>query len=229
MDWRQFAQQMASMAHDLLAQESVAATLGRITHAATELVQGCDAAGILLLEGTEVASLAPTRPIVADLDQLQHRLGQGPCFDAARHAVRERVFRIHDFTEAESRWPAFVPEARTLGVGSMMGFLLFTEDEDFGALNFYSARPGAFTDVSEAAGVLLASHAAVALSSARTYAQMEQAVATRHQIGEAMGILMGAHHVSEEQAFNVLRRYSQDNNLKLREVARRVCDKGELA
>ncbi|MFD9404795.1 ANTAR domain-containing protein, partial [Streptomyces sp. NPDC060011] len=46
---------------------------------------------------------------------------------------------------------------------------------------------------------------------------------------EAMGILMGAHHVSEEQAFNVLRRYSQDNNLKLREVARRVCDKGELA
>ncbi|MFD6497188.1 ANTAR domain-containing protein, partial [Streptomyces sp. NPDC060188] len=57
----------------------------------------------------------------------------------------------------------------------------------------------------------------------------EQAVTTRHQIGEAMGILMGTHHVTEEQAFNVLRRYSQDNNLKLREVARQVCEKGELS
>ncbi|MGW9362194.1 GAF and ANTAR domain-containing protein, partial [Streptomyces diastaticus] len=208
MDWRRFAQQMASMAHDLLAQESVDATLGRITGSATELVDGCDAAGILLLQGSEVQSLAPTRPLVVELDQLQHRLREGPCFDAARHAVKERVFRIHDFTEVESRWPAFVPEARKLGVGSMMGFLLFTDDEDFGALNFYASRPGAFTDVSEAAGVLLASHAAVALSSARTYAQMEQAVSTRHQIGEAMGILMGARHLTEDQAFSVLRRYS---------------------
>ena len=51
MDWRQFARQMASMAHDLLAQESVDATLERITGSATEVVSGCDAAGILLLRG----------------------------------------------------------------------------------------------------------------------------------------------------------------------------------
>ncbi|MFD6925615.1 GAF and ANTAR domain-containing protein [Streptomyces sp. NPDC059944] len=228
MDWQRFAQQMASMAHDLLAQDSVAATLERITGSATELVDGCAAAGILLLSGTEVETLAPTERLVVHLDQLQHRLRQGPCFDAARHSVPERVFRIPDFT-TETRWPSFVSEAQKLGVGSMMGFLLFTEDEDFGALNFYSGQPGAFTDISEASGVLLASHAAVALSGARTHAQMEQAVATRHQIGEAMGILMGTHHVTEEQAFNVLRRYSQDNNLKLREVARQVCEKGELS
>ncbi|WP_415940048.1 GAF and ANTAR domain-containing protein [Streptomyces sp. 039-1] len=228
MDWRRFAQQMASMAHELLAQESVDATLGRITASATELVDGCGAAGILVQHGTEMQSLAPTQPLVVELDQLQHRLGQGPCFDAARHAVRERVFRIHDFTEVESRWPAFVPQAQKLGVGSMMGFLLFTDDEDFGELNFYSSQPGAFTDVSEAAGVMLASHAAVALSSARTYAQMEQAVATRHQIGEAMGIIMGARHLTEDEAFTVLRRYSQENNIKLREVAQRVCEAGEL-
>lgn len=229
MDWSQFAQQMASMARDLLAQDSVNATLERITASATELVDGCDAAGILVLHGTQVETLAPTDQLVIDSDRLQGRLREGPCFDAARSSQGERVFRIADLTgEQQKRWPAYAPQAHALGVGSMMGFLLFTEDEDLGALNLYSRKPGGFTETSELAGWLLASHAAVAFSSARTHAQMEQAVATRHIIGEAMGILMGARHLTEEQAFDVLRRYSQENNIKLREVARRICERGSM-
>ncbi|MEU8946088.1 GAF and ANTAR domain-containing protein [Streptomyces sp. NPDC048489] len=228
VDWRRFGQAMAAMARDLLAQPSVDATLERITGSARELVTGCDAAGILLVSGGEVETLAPTEQLVTDLDGVQQRLGQGPCLDAARHGVRERVFRISDFTAEESRWPAFVPEALERGVGSMMGFLLFTDDEDFGALNFYSRRPGAFTPASEDSAVMLASHAAVALSSARTHEQMEQAVSSRHTIGVAMGLLMGQMGLTQEQAFDVLRRYSQESNVKLREVARQVCEKGGL-
>lgn len=229
MDWDRFAQQMASMARDLLAQQSVDATLERITASATELVNGCDAAGILVLHGAEVETLAPTDQLVVDSDRLQEQLGEGPCFDAVHSARGARVFRVADLTDEPPLWPAYAPQARALGVGSMMGFLLFTEDEDLGALNLYSRRPGAFTEASELAGWLLASHAAVAFSSARTHAQMEQALATRHLIGEAMGILMGRHHLTEEQAFEVLRRYSQENNTKLREVARRICEKGTLS
>ncbi|MYT80915.1 Response regulator with putative antiterminator output domain [Streptomyces sp. MnatMP-M77] len=228
MDWQRFAERIGVMAHDLLEQPSVDATLGRITGSATELVAGCDAAGILVLSGTESASLAPTEPLVTELDQLQRKLGQGPCFDTARHPTGERVFRIADFTEGEPRWADFVAEARKWGVGSMMGFLLYTEDEDFGALNFYSRSPGAFSEESERAGVLLASHAAVALSAARTHAQMEQALATRHQIGQAMGILMARHNIPENEAFNRLRAYSQNHNVKLREVAVLVCEQGAL-
>ncbi|SEF05367.1 GAF and ANTAR domain-containing protein [Streptomyces sp. Ag109_O5-10] len=228
-DWAWFAQQLAAMARDLLAQESVDATLGRITASAVELVEGCDAAGILVLNGGKVRTLAPTEQLVVDSDRLQERLGEGPCFDAARTRAGERVFRIRDLTREQPRWPAFGPEIHRLGVGSMMGFLLYTEDEELGALNIYSRRPGAFTEASELAGWLLASHAAVAFSSARTQAQLEQAVATRHLIGEAMGILMGSHRLTEEEAFDVLRRYSQEKNVKLREVARRVCDQGSLS
>ncbi|WP_443078090.1 ANTAR domain-containing protein [Streptomyces sp. SP17KL33] len=219
---------MAALARDLLAQPSVDATLERITTSATELVEGCDAAGILVLHGTTVETLAPTDPLVVDSDRLQERLREGPCFDAALDAEGDRVFRISDLSAEQPRWPVYAPEARRLGVGSMMGFLLFTEDEDLGALNLYSRKPGAFTEVSELAGWLLASHAAVAFSSARTHAQLEQAVATRHVIGEAMGILMGSHHLTEDQAFDVLRRFSQEHNIKLREVARRVCEQGGL-
>ncbi|MGW3135014.1 GAF and ANTAR domain-containing protein [Streptomyces sp. NPDC001139] len=228
MDWARFAQQMASMARDLLAQHSVATTLQRITASATELVAGCDAAGILVLHDSRVETLAPTHQLVIDSDQLQERLREGPCFDAASSSQGERVFRIADLTAEHQRWPAYAPAVHKLGVGSMMGFLLFTEDEDLGALNVYSRQPGAFTDTSETAGWLLASHAAVAFSAARTHAQMEQAVATRHTIGEAMGILMGARHLTEQQAFDVLRRYSQEHNVKLREVARRICEHGTL-
>ena len=101
MDWGRFAQQMASMARDLLAQDSVHTTLERITHSATELVEGCDAAGILVLHGTAVETLAPTEKLVVDSDRLQERLGEGPCFDAARTAEGERVFRITDFTREQ--------------------------------------------------------------------------------------------------------------------------------
>lgn len=229
MDWARFAQQMAAMARDLLAQESVDATLNRITGSATELVEGCDAAGILVLRGKEVQTYAPTHKLVTDSDRLQERLREGPCFDAARTKEGERVFRIPDLTREQPRWPAYAPQAHRLGVGSMVGFLLYTEDEELGALNIYSHNPGAFTEVSELAGWLLASHAAVAFASARTHAQMERAVATRHMIGEAMGILMGSHDLTEEQAFDTLRRYSQEHNIKLREVARRICEHGSLS
>ncbi|MFC8087693.1 GAF and ANTAR domain-containing protein [Streptomyces sp. NPDC057340] len=227
-DWRGFAQQMASLARDLLAQESVNDTLRRITASATELIADCDAAGILILRGKEVQSLAPTEQVVIDSDELQGRVGEGPCFDAARTSTGERQFRIADFTDEAVRWPKYVPEARRLNLGSMMGFLLFTEDEDLGALNLYSFRPGAFTEADETAGWLLASHAAVAFSSARTHAQLQEAIGTRHTIGEAMGILMGRHRLTEDQAFAALRRYSQDHNVKLRDVAARVCERGAM-
>src|SRR5690606_32295337 len=75
-----------------------------------------------------------------------------------RRSQGERIFRIADLTGEHQRWPAFAPQAHALGVGSMMGFLLFTDDEEFGALNLHSRKPGAFTEASELAGWMLASH-----------------------------------------------------------------------
>ncbi len=222
MDWAWFAQQMASLARDLLAQESVEATLERITGSAIDLVEGCDAAGILVLHGRKVQTLAPTDQLVNDSDRLQADLAEGPCFDAARTKDGERVFRIRDFTTEQPRWPAFAPRAHELGVGSMMGFLLYARGEDFGALNMYSRQPGAFTEASETAGWVLASHCAVALASASTEEQLSHALETRHAIGEAMGILMERHRLSEDDAFDALRRISQHHNIKLRDVAQRV-------
>ncbi|MEU3852169.1 GAF and ANTAR domain-containing protein [Streptomyces sp. NPDC029554] len=222
MDWQRYAEHMAMLARDLLAQDSVQATLDEIAASAVKLVEGCDAAGILTVSRGRAVTLAVCGDMVEESDRLQGELGEGPCFDAARRVDGERLFRIADMTVPQPSWPKFGRAARDLGIGSMTGVLLYTDRHDFGALNLYSRRPGAFGRDIETAGWLLASHAAVALSTARTVDQLEHALETRHAIGEAMGILMERHRLSEDEAFGVLRRLSQEHNVKLRDVARRV-------
>lgn len=109
MDWARYARQMAAMARDLLAQDSVKATLEHITASATELVAGCDMAGILVLRGGKVQTLAPTDEFVIASDRLQEELSEGPCFDAARRSRPERVFRVADLTREQPRWPSYAP------------------------------------------------------------------------------------------------------------------------
>ncbi|GHC36407.1 hypothetical protein GCM10010308_63630 [Streptomyces vinaceusdrappus] len=124
-------------------------------------------------------------------------------------------------SQPQTHLPVYADAARELGIGSMAGILLYTDKEDFGALNLYARRPGSFTKGLEPASWMLASHAAVALASARTIDQLENAMETRHAIGEAMGILMERHRMNEDDAFDVLRRLSQHHNIKLRDVAQK--------
>lgn len=228
VEWREYAEQMAVLARNLLAQDSVQATLDEIAAAAVKLVEGCEAAGILAVRKGRAVTLAACGDMVHESDRLQGELREGPCFDLARRSKDsgERVFRIADMTQPQPAWERYAAAARTLGLGSMTGVLLYTHNDDFGALNLYSRRPGAFDKDIESAGWLLASHAAVALDSARTIDQLEHAMETRHAIGEAMGILMERHQLSEDDAFNVLRRISQHHNIKLRDVAQRVRAEG---
>ncbi|MES9619433.1 GAF and ANTAR domain-containing protein, partial [Streptomyces tuirus] len=223
---QKFAEDMALLARRLLKQDSVQQTLDEIAASAVQLVDGCDAAGILAVRKGRAVTLASYGDMVEESDRRQGELGEGPCFDLARRAADDdRLFRIVDMTQPQPDWPRYAEAARELGIGSMTGVLLYTHDEDFGALNLYSRRPGTFTEDIATAGWLLASHAAVALADARTIDQLEHALETRHAIGEAMGILMERHGMSDEEAFSVLRKISQHHNIKLRDVAERVRDK----
>ncbi|MFJ8005253.1 GAF and ANTAR domain-containing protein [Streptomyces fagopyri] len=223
--WEQFAIALAEMARDLLAQDSVQDTLDRIVEHATVLINGCDEAGILTVRRGEVRALAATGDVVRRADRIQQDLREGPCFDAVTD--RQQVYVIEDLNRPHERWSRFAPELRKLGMGSVMGFLLFTEDDELGALNLYSHQPRAFDEAARRAGWILASHAAVAFSAARTHQQLGDALETRHEIGEAMGILMERYGLPENAAFKVLKKASQDGNIKLREIARQVCETGE--
>jgi hypothetical protein len=123
---------LANMARDLLAQDTLQATLDRIAECSVELVDGCEAAGILTVRRTgrrtppyyTVRTLSSTDDLVESSDQLQEEVGEGPCLDATRD--RHEVLRIPDVNDERERerWPKFIPRARKLGIGSMIGFLL---------------------------------------------------------------------------------------------------------
>lgn len=225
--WVRLATALAEMARVLIRQETVQGTLDQILLHAVGLVDGCENAGVLVLEDeNKVHTLAATSELVRTSDRVQGECGEGPCFDAARNLTQ--VYRIADMSTTVPRWQRYAPRARELGIGSMMGFLLFTEDGDMGALDMYSPHPKAFTAHSETVGWLLASHAAVAFSSASNHAQLRAAMDTRNEVGQAVGILMERHQADREAAFEMLRKASSEQDTKVREIARTVTRTGRI-
>ncbi len=47
---------------------------------------------------------------------------------------------------------------------------------------------------------------------------------SNREIGKAVGLLMAFHQISDDAAFDMLRKASQDMNIKLAEVARQVVE-----
>lgn len=59
-------------------------------------------------------------------------------------------------------------------------------------------------------------------------ANLEEALATNREIGQAIGILMASDHLTAEQAFERLRTASQHSHRKLRDIAADVVETGVL-
>lgn len=57
-------------------------------------------------------------------------------------------------------------------------------------------------------------------------ANLEKAIESHRMIGQAVGVLVERHRLTPSQAFQQLRRASQDRNVRLREIARRVLETG---
>jgi response regulator NasT len=74
----------------------------------------------------------------------------------------------------------------------------------------------------------VAVHARIALAAWDSADDLARGLASRSVIGQAQGILMERFSLDADRAFQVLRRYSQDGNVKLVDVARRVIDTGAL-
>ena len=219
------AETFGAIARTLLAANDVQQTLDRIVRLAVRTIDGCDLAGVTLIEGRSLRTAAGTGHLPVLVDAIQYETGEGPCLDAIRE---HEVFRSGNLAR-EVRWPQFSSRANTeTGVTSMLGFRLFASEDTMGALNLYSMEPDAFADEALAIGVVFAAHAGVALSSAREEANLRAALASRDLIGQAKGILMSSEHITAGRAFEELRIASQHLNRKLRDVASDVATIGEL-
>lgn len=196
-------------------------TVQRVAEFARAAVQ-CDDAGVLLTHARHrVETAAATSVAVGRAHQLQVELDEGPCLEALeRH---DTIYRVTDAAR-ELRWPRWSRAVVDLGYRSVISLPLAAKERCYGSLNVYATRPDAFDDDDVAVTTILARHASVALSSSRDVEGLRRAVDARKLIGMAMGLIMERYGIESDQAFEVLRRYSQDRNVKLREVARGVVE-----
>ncbi len=231
------ASSFAAIARTLFVEPTVAGTLQRIVDFAEATVVGCDAASISLLTGSDIATPVCSNSIALDIDRYQYEFGEGPCLDAI---TEEPMLYSEDLT-TDVRWPRFGPLAVSLGMRSLLSCRLSSE-VTLGSLNLYAKIPRAYGAVDRTTAIIFATHAGIALGAAGTLADasvllnteirrsenLELALSTREVIGQAEGILIERERLTPEQAFDVLRRASQNLNLRLRDLAQYVVDTGEV-
>jgi GAF domain-containing protein len=167
-------------------------------------------------------------PLVGQLADASRLTHQGP--EIAAISGDDRGLVAQDL-HTDGRWPAYAEIIAQLPVAAALGVPLRVGDERLGVLALYSERPGAFgNDAVEMLGVY-AHHAALIVSrlAARHTAQhLSTALATNRRISIAIGILMIRSKLTEDEAFDRLRRTSQRLHSKLRDVADYVALTGEL-
>ena len=186
---------------------------------------GCDFASVTLVHADgSVETAACSHDIVAQADSLQYSLGEGPCLTAAE---TNGIYLIQD-AEVDNRWPRWGPAVAELGLRSVLSIHLFTDSLMLGALNLYAKALHNYSADEVVTARVVAAHASVALARLRGEQDLWKAVDARHLVGQAQGILMERFSITSEQAFSVLRRYSQDHNIKLHDIAGRLVTTGQL-
>lgn len=218
------AAEFAELAVRLHGESGVEETVDLVVTYALKAVDAQHAGVLLVHRRGPVETAASTDAFVEELDRIQIECGEGP--GVAAMADRSTV-RVSD-TLRDDRWREWARRIAHRGVRSVLTAYMSTGDTVVGTLNLYHSEPNAFDVDDESVASILARHAAVALASARQIENLWVAIDARKLIGQAQGMLMERYDLTADQAFSVLVRHSQQQNLKLRAVAELVVSKRPL-
>ena len=184
-------------------------------------IPGVDFVSITVHEADHTLyTAAATDPIAEHADSIQCELREGPCYDA----VNGERFVLVDNLSAAVRFPHYTPQAVGLGLGAHAAIQLLDGKRRVG-LNLYSRTAGSFNCPTVQFAELFATQATALLDYAEQVEQLSVALQTRTDIGTAVGILIERHSMNRQQAFAFLSRTSQNQNIKVRVLARRVIDR----
>jgi hypothetical protein len=204
--------------------------LEAVANMAVELIDRAEWASVTRLAEGAFSTVAQTDDRACEADAIQYSVGSGPCIDAI---IEDAVYHPSDLRHCD-RWPEFGRRvSQEVGVESMLSYRLLKESDDtsIDGLNIYSRGRAAFSDDDVLVGLMIATHGALAAQAkadAQTIENLQKALSSNREIGTAMGVLMTRHHVTRDQAFDLLRMASQNSNRKLRDVAVDVAETGEL-
>lgn len=225
------AEALSALARFQVSSLSVGDTLQRIAEITLAALPSTAVAGMTMLGEDE----RPTTAIFTDpdspaIDEAQYREGKGPCLDAWR---QKRVIRIGKIDDVTEEYPAFAEACRDHGVLSTLSLPMVNGDVAVGAMNLYARALDAFTQDDEELGEDLAAAAGSVLANVSAYwtafelsQQLSEAMESRAVIEQAKGMLMARNpSLSSDGAFDLLRKASQRENIKLRVIAQRIVER----
>jgi len=183
------------------------------------------AAGVMLVDAQgslQMRSTSDETTRVVGLFELQRHDGPSlDCFGTATPVVRQ------DLRSCDRLWPHFAPAAVDAGYRSVVAVPMGLRGRTIGALTLLREGPGSLGDDDVATAQAFADMATITILQHRTSveakalnAQLSTALSGRTAIDQATGIIAGRQQLPVELAFERLRKYARNGNLRLTDVAR---------
>ena len=201
-------------------------TLRQVTELAKQTLPGVEEVSLTLIEHGQPRSPVFTGQLAVDLDERQYELGFGPCMDAAKTG---QTILVDDNTDGPYR--DFARVASRAGVRNTLSVGMPIAGRSIGGLNIYLTAGDPISPAFLEYAEVFAGYAAVAVNNVASYArtaaevtQLRTAMESRAAIEQAKGIVIARDHCTPDEAFDILRRISQNSNAKLHDIARAVVD-----
>lgn len=210
----------------LLSAPDESAVIRMVLVIVVEQIDACEHASVRLRSGRRISRPAQASDATAAAaDALQEELQEGPIF--AWDGVGASV--VFGDVAAEDRWTHWGNRAeRELGIRSVLCAALRRDPFEYGVLAVYGRTRYAFHERTRRDIEDLAAYAGSALAARREIATLTSAVASRHVIGQAQGILMERFGMDADHAFSYLTRVSSTVERPVRDVAAHLAATGVI-
>jgi GAF domain-containing protein len=205
-------------------------TLRRVSELAKQTLDGVEDVSLTVIEDGRPRSVVFTGSLAIDLDERQYEAGFGPCLDAAKTGQTIVV----DSRNNDGPYREFAQVAGRAGVRHIVSVGMPFAQASIGGLNIYRTADAPYSSAFLEYAQVFAGHAAVAVANITSHAKavneathLRRAMDSRAVIEQAKGMIMARDKCTADEAFDILTRISQQQNVKLRDVAQVIIDAGQ--
>jgi GAF domain-containing protein len=199
-----------------------------------DITEVLDVAGAGIMLADESGSLrfcSTSNEVLRKLEKLQIDLDEGPCLLAYRSG---EIVLAEDLRD-DPRFPSFGTRAVEVGMAAVYSFPMRLDQQVIGALNLYAETAHAFSPDQIEVGGVFADVGTMYLLNARDIAQrdlltsqLQHALDSRVLIEQAKGYVAALAGIDPAEAFELIRGYARNHQIRVRVVARSVLH-GDLA
>lgn len=189
-----------------------------------------DDAGLLLADSAGTLRVAAaTSEQLRLLEQLELDSRAGPCVECFD---RGAPVQAADLRDMPLRWPAFVAAAQSAGYLSVHVLPLRVLGHTLGCLGLFANSTGTLgaddlrlaQALAHTSSITLIVHEAMDTQQ-RVTSQLQTALSSRVVLEQAKGVIAASGELDMDGAFEVLRRYARNHNMKLTALAQAVANR----